>query len=120
MITDERLREIAETVFEDPDDMNKAINELAAGMLEMRKVQQVAAPKPVTPPADPNTPRMKGRALAPGQRVTQCNKCYSDVVTFKSRRTGKDYLCDAEMGYVGNVRQMVTAPTWFHNCAGGR
>lgn len=115
MITAERLREIAETVFDDPDEMSSALNQLAAAVLEMRtKPASAPANKPYVAGA-----RMAGKPIPLNCRQETCSRCHEGVVIFKSKRTGSDYLCDTVMGEYQNIRQMLTAPNWLHKCDGG-
>lgn len=119
MITDERLREIAETVFDDPDTMSTAINELAVVALELRTAAVNIYESQRAQPTH-QTGRSQGKPIPPDCRQDTCSRCHEGVVVFRSKRTGNDYLCDAVMGEFNNIRQMLTAPNWLHKCDQGR
>jgi hypothetical protein len=119
---DERLREIAETVFEDPEEMGRALNDLAAAVLGLRfqAASDAGGPAKWVPTVNgrPIQTRMGGKPIPEECRTETCERCGAGVVIFRSRKPPyRDYKCDSEMGEHEGRRQMLTAANWLHQCA---
>jgi len=114
VITNDRLRGIAETAFDDFEDLCCAVRELALAVYERSMHDPEYKPFSTRPGAQRNPKRMSGKPL--GDMISfQCRACHKDVVAFQSK-TGKPYICDVEMGEYKNVRTALSAPNWFHKC----
>jgi hypothetical protein len=112
-VTIERLKEIAETEYEDVDVLIMAVREIAMGL-----AQVMVAPAASAPPAQPPAGRVMGKPIPPELKRTTCRTCHDDVVVFISKRTQKPYLCDIEMGDYQNKRQQLSGSNWLHKCGG--
>lgn len=122
LVSVDRLKEIAETDFEDVEDQAKAVRDLAVAVLQvMHKAQQQPAPPPqrTAPQQQSSGGRVKGKPIPPELRRTTCKQCHDDVVVFISRM-GKPYLCDIELSVYENKRQQLSGVNWLHKCGGGR
>ncbi|MDW5266930.1 MULTISPECIES: hypothetical protein [Acidobacteriaceae] len=92
-ITIERLKEIAETEYEDVDPLIMAVREIALGLAQVME----SGSKPASaPPAQQQSSggRVMGKPIPPDLKRTTCRSCHEDVVVFISKRTQKPYLCD--------------------------
>lgn len=119
-ITIERLKEIAETDFDDVDVMANAVRDLAVGLAQvMTAPVQTASAPPAQQSTQPSR-RKVGKPIPPECRQTTCRRCGDDVVVFKSKSSGNPYLCDMELGEYQNKRQFLTASNWLHKCGGNR
>ena len=117
LISVDRLKEIAETAFDDVEDQSRAVNDLAVAVLQVMQMASQPAAAPQQPAAGGRKP---GRPIPPECRTTTCKRCGDDVVVFMSKNTGNPYLCDMVMGEYGKKRQFLTASNWLHKCGGNR
>lgn len=115
----ERLKEIAETDFDDVELMAKAVRDTAQAIIEMRE-RPTAANMEAKKRAQMPAGRVAGKPVESGAKTTICKHCHADVVVFISRRTNKPYLCDMELGEYQNQRTMLTGSNWLHQCREGR
>lgn len=111
-ISIERLKEIAETEFEDVDELLKVVRELAIGLVQ---VMETKAPSAEMKPAK-NFGRMPGKPIPKGIACTTCSRCGEGIAMFISKKNDKAYKCDTELGDYQNKRQLLSAPNWFHKC----
>jgi hypothetical protein len=108
----ERLREIAESDLGDSFELRRAVRDIAAHL--------AGTGKPRTMSAASFGGRKPGMPIPEDTKTTQCKRCGEDVVVFKSKSSGRPYLCDMEMGEYENKRQFLTASNWLHQCKGAR
>lgn len=106
----ERLRQIAESDLAHSFDLRQAVRDIAAHLAGTDKKEKK--------PAGGFVARKPGQPIPEDCKTTQCNRCGEDVVVFKSKSTGRPYLCDMEMGEYENKRQFLTASNWLHQCKG--
>lgn len=114
-ITIERLKEIAETDYEDVEVLIMAVREMALGLAQV--MESGSKPAPLAQ-QQPSGGRLAGKPIPPELKRTTCRTCHEDVVVFVSKRTLKPYLCDIEMGDYQNKRQQLTGVNWLHKCGG--
>jgi hypothetical protein len=116
-ITIERLKEIAETEFEDVEVLISAVREMAMGLVQVMETasRPAAAPERLKPIGRP-----PGKPIPSGVACTTCSRCGDGIAMFVSKKTGKPYKCDTTMGEHQNKRQLLSHQTWFHECGGGR
>jgi hypothetical protein len=105
--------------YDDVDLMANAVRDTAMAVLQVMEMNSKTSAQPPTPPQQPSK-RVQGKPIPSSCVATTCRHCYADVVIFTSKRTGKAYFCDTEMGYYENKRQLLTGSNWLHKCGGAR